>query len=234
MTPIKRIFLLGIIVFSATNFVRAQNPNFNYSLSSDSVAWSELTSQTLCNTINTVWQNQYRIPIGFSFPFAGRTFDSLNIETNGYLQFDADNYYAFTAFHSFCDKIDSNGFHSVLSYQLAGASPNRILKIQYKNAGQVDEPLATLSYQIWLHENGSIEVRVGPNSYTDVALSDTTQLVRLGLLNKNMNTPVNSFFAAGNFRQATGHTQDENHLDAEYIHAVPFPGWRYVFVPVNN
>lgn len=234
MTPFQRILLVALFSFCTPFLLRAQTPSFNYSLSSDSVAWSELTSQTLCNTINTAWNSQYRIPIGFSFPFAGRNFDSLNIETNGYLQFDADNYYAFTAFHSFRDKLDSNGFHSVLSYALSGTSPNRVLKIQYKNAGQADVPAETLSYQIWLRENGSIEVRIGPNSYTDVAMSDTSQLVRLGPLNKNMNTPVNAFFATGNFRQATGQTQDENHPEPGYMHAIPLPGWRYVFVPVNN
>lgn len=225
--------LVFFILFSLFMSSDARSQTFNYSFASDSSAWQELTSQTLLNTVDISWNSTYRVPIGFSFSYLGRTFDSVTIETNGYVVFDAESNYAFTSFNAFRDKLDNEGHHSVLSYTNTGTAPNRTLKIQYKNVAQADDPAEILSYQIWLHENGEVEVRIGPNSYGELVMSDTTQALRLGPLNKNMNTPVNSFFASGNPRAASGHTQDETHPDAGYLYAIPFVGWRYRFIPMN-
>lgn len=147
-------------------FTTARSQDFNYAIAADSVGWNELNSQTILNTNNSAWNFSYKIPIGFSFNYLGREFDSLMIETNGYLVFDNDGNYAFTAFNDFGDHIDSSGNHAVIGYELSGSAGNHILKIQYKDAGLYTHDYRMQSWQIWLKESGNIiEVHVGAGSY---------------------------------------------------------------------
>ncbi|MDQ3111045.1 MAG: hypothetical protein M3R17_14220, partial [Bacteroidota bacterium] len=72
-----------------------KSQNFDYTVSVATETWQELNSQTILNTSNTAWKFSYKIPIGFTFNYLGRNFDSLNIETNGYIVFDAEHRYSF-------------------------------------------------------------------------------------------------------------------------------------------
>lgn len=152
-----------LILFASTS---ASSQNFNYTIAADSAGWNELNSQTILNTNNSAWNFSYKIPIGFSFNYLGQAFDSLVIETNGYLVFDNEGYYAFTAFNDFGDHIDNSGNHAVIGYELSGNAGNQILKIQYKDAGLYAHDCRIQSWQIWLKENGNIvEVHVGAGNY---------------------------------------------------------------------
>src|ERR1041385_2436400 len=109
------------LFFTALFFsLSVKSQDFDYTFSKDSVSWQELNSQTILNTSNSAWNFSYKIPIGFAFNYLGRNFDSLTIETNGYLVFDNDNYYAFTSFLGMGDNVDFSGNHAVLGYELSG------------------------------------------------------------------------------------------------------------------
>jgi hypothetical protein len=239
------LFCIGLMFFGN---IDAQN--FDYSVSSDSVAWDELSSQTILNTSNSAWNISYRIPIGFSFNYLGRSFDSLTIETNGYFVFDANRNYSFISFAGFGDRVDSLGDHAVLGYELTGGSGNHILKIQFKNCGQSISALNSLSYQVWFHEaNNKIETRVGPNSYrcmveeqalsadsigrvqfTTITVSDTVQSM-IGLINMNMNSQVRAYLLTGSFLDPSGQQVDENNTELAHMVEIPRSGYRYTFTP---
>lgn len=160
---VKSICILTSLIAGMLFSTSVRSQDFNYSFAKDSVAWQELNTQTILNGGNSAWNFSYKIPIGFPFNYLGRNFDSLKIETNGYLVFDDNRNYALTAFSGFGDCIDDFGNHSVLGYELSGTSGNRILKIQFKNAGSSSQTNKHFTYQIWLRENNALEVHIGQN-----------------------------------------------------------------------
>lgn len=257
----RHLFLFLSAAFLSLS-LRSQD--FNYTATTDSVAWNELASQTILNASNSAWSFSYRIPIGFTFNYLGRNFDSLTIETNGYLVFDAERYYAFTAFNQFGDHIDSSGNHAVIGYELSGTSGNQVLKIQYKDAAEFMEDTRSQSWQIWLSENGTVEVHVGPGNYreammphayadstvtTDSILGtqttyfesvqmvykiDSSQYCRFGLLNQNMDTENRGLLLGGNAASPTSTPIDANTPGSVLIVTIPPQGYRYVFIPAHN
>lgn len=224
----RSIFILTICILST---LTARSQDFNYTVSADSVSWQELNSQTFINPADSSWKPAYRMAIGFSFEYLGRSFDSLSIETNGYLVFDNDRNYAFAAFTGFCDRIDSSGNHALIGYELSGTAGNRILKIQFKNAGSMPNETRAQSWQIWLRENGDlVELRCGNSDYA----GDSTQNCRTGLLNQNMDTANRGLFLGGSYSSPQSQPVNDTHPDTESLDTVPPQGWRYVFTPGSN
>lgn len=245
-----RIFPIVMIV-CATMSLRAQN--FNYTVTTDSVAWNELNAQAILNSNNSAWDFSYKIPIGFTFNYLGRNFDSLTIETNGYVVFDAERNYALTAFSGLGDRVDSSGNHAVLGYELTGNTGNHILKIQYKDCGDANATTETQSWQIWLKENGNVEFHVGPGTlrtnevivpgisqstqldttYTTTVL-DSTQNFRIGLLNMNMDTETRGLFIGQNPSSPITQPVTDTYPETLYLDFVPSSGYRYTFSPSNQ
>jgi hypothetical protein len=228
--------------------------NFNYTVSTTTETWQELNSQTILNANNRAWNFSYKIPVGFPFTFLGRSFDSLTIERNGYVVFDEDRNYAFTACSNLSDYANNNGAHAVLGYELSGANNNHILKIQFKNLAIGSGDSRKTSYQIWLKENGSIEFHAGPTDFRphfvcmDTTWSpavdsmiidsvftqiDSTIGWRIGLINQNMNSANNGFFIEGNPDNPFSQQTDAQHEPA-FLLAPPKCGTRYTFSPNAN
>jgi hypothetical protein len=244
--------------------ISSEAQDFNYSFAKDSMAWQELNSQTILNSDNSAWNFSYKIPIGFVFNCMGKNFDSLRIETNGYLLFDNDRDYAFTAFAGFGDRIDHSGIHSVLGYSVSGQNENHILKIQFKNVGAFVSADQFFSYQIWLYESGNkIEMHMGPGNYLytnpynhitaflselnslngfsnpenipfDSLRIDTNQIFRMGLLNTNMNGPIRGYFIIGNPSNPQGGQLNSQVINIPGLTSIPRQGMKYTFQPSAN
>ncbi len=240
--------MAGILLCTAS---KAQN--FNYTFVKDSVVWQELNSQTILNTNNSAWNFSYKIPIGFSFEYLGNEFDSLTIETNGYLVFDQDRNYALTAFLGFGDCVDATGNHSVLGYALSGTVGNRILKIQYKNTSISSNSTQFFTYQVWLKESGAAEIHIGPNDFqpalvitnnvidslttqsdTTYINPDSTQAYRIGLINMNMNSETRGLFIGGTTAAPQSQPVNDANPDPFYLVRAPSQGTRYTFTPNSN
>ena len=96
-------------------------------------------------------------------------------------------------FSDICDvaPADSTGQDvSEIRHTLEGAAPNRIFKVEYHNVGFYDEVYAMDSviaasqratYQVWLHETGTITYHYGPNTITDYALLAADAINTAGL-----------------------------------------------------
>jgi len=228
------VFLSAALLL--TGIAAAQQ--FNYNVSCDSAGtYQELTAQTLLKSGSSPWAEKYPLATGFPFSCLGRTFDSVRVERNGYLSFDADRSYAFMAFNAFSDKIDTAGNRSTLSYALSGSAPNRVLKLQFRNMGQGAAPAELLSYQIWLNENGAIEVHVGPHTYAiadSTNSSDTLMPVVIGLVNTNMDTPTRGLFLEGSTTQPGSRPVNDTYPDPAFIRSIPAQGTRYTFTPVTQ
>lgn len=252
--PILNFYRWFIPIITGMLFsLSVQAQNFDYSFAKDSVAWQELNSQTILNSNNSAWNFSYKVPIGFTFNYLGRNFDSLRIETNGYVVFDDDRNYALTAFLGFSDCVDGEGNHSVLGYELSGTNGNHILKIQFKNTSNSSLSEKHFSYQIWLKENHAVEVHIGPNDFqsgftvnttvmdsvtiqrdTTYVNADSSQSYRIGLLNMNMDTETSGFFIGGNVNSPQSLPVNENNAEPIYLMRAPSSGTRYTFTPNSN
>jgi hypothetical protein len=228
-----RYFIVCFILILSGFTARSQS--FDYSVSTDSTTWSELSSQTILNTSNSPWAVFYKIPIGFTFNYMGGSFDSLRIETNGYFVFDSDGHYTFTAFHFFVDKTDSLSNHSIIGYELSGTNGNRVLKIQFKNVGQTNTYDEFVTYQVWICEAGNkVELHMGPSTYWPDPLApvtDTDQYILVGLLNQNMDTEISGYLIYGSVLQPSV-TSISPASEFVYLQTVPKPGFRYSFQAV--
>ena len=80
---------------------------------------------------------------------------------------------------------------SEIRYTYEGVAPNRIFKVEYHNVGFYDEvyggdSVITASqratYQVWLHEAGTITYHYGPNTITDFALIAADFINTAGLI----------------------------------------------------
>jgi hypothetical protein len=224
--------LLFIFAFVLAGYGISRAQNFNYSVTTDSVAWNALNTQTILNSNNSAWNFSYKIPIGFTFSFLGRNFDSLTIETNGYIVFDSERNYALTAFSGIGDHIDSEGNHAVIGYELSGTNGNRILKIQYLNCSPNAAGDDVQSWQVWLKENGGVEVRIGMGTlrYNSTEV-DSTQQYRIGLLNMNMDTEDRGLFVSGNPSSPQAAEVNENNPETPFLTFIPASGYRYTFTP---
>lgn len=237
-------------VLAAYGITRAQD--FKYTVSTDSVAWNPLGTQTFLCGGNSEWDFAYKIPIGFTFGFCGRNFDSLTVETNGYIVFDNDRNYALTAFSGMGDRVDATGNHSLIGYELSGATGSRVLKIQYLGCGPNRNGAGAQSWQIWLRENGNVEFRIGNgtlrcNTVTTISYDeenevmdtvtvtqlDSAQTYRIGLLNMNMNTESRGLFITADPAAPTAVTVSENDPEVLPLQFLPTAGRRYVFTPSN-
>jgi hypothetical protein len=247
---IIRSVLLVITLLTAIH-VKAQN--FNYSVSTDSVSWNELNAQTLLNATDTAWMFSYRVPLGFSVNYLGRQFDSVTVETNGYVVFDHDRNYALMIFNQLGDAVDTAGQHSVIGYEHTGTVGNRIMKLQYLNCGESGNNDRVQSWQVWIHETGTIEFRIGPGTlrniqqmvtaHDSVSGLDTTYSItrvdsskrcHVGLINMNMDTEQRAQILSGSPENPQVITVTEATGDLPVLIFIPRKGYRYSFTPNSN
>ncbi|MBN4062208.1 PKD domain-containing protein [Bacteroidales bacterium AH-315-I05] len=134
--------------------------------------YTDLSGAVLLNN-NQPWDDQqYYIPIGFTFDFFDLNYDSVYV--SDYVSFDVFSTYVVDVLYAdFVDRDDVNSV-SPISYLLIGSAGNRILKIEWKNAGFYCENNGSppmndfVNVQLWLYEkDGDIEIHAGPTSVAD-------------------------------------------------------------------
>jgi hypothetical protein len=205
---------------------------FSYQLTSTSVEYSPLSEPTFISN-GSDWTNQrFKISVGFNFNFLGQNFDSLYIETNGFIVFDKKRNYSIATFKGANCKKDTNDTYSSMSYILSGNNGNKVLKIQFNNIGFVDhDPTELFSYQIWLYEqSGTVEFHTGPNN-NQLYLEDGKPTL-LGLINANQDTETKAFLATGNPASPSGTSQVQNN-GLSYLSTIPEEGRTFIFSPNN-
>lgn len=174
-----------ILMLTSTNLIQAQ-PHYNFSTFTSS--YSYLNNDTSVNN-GLVWVvTNFTLPIGFNYQFLGNsvsvatslgnTFGELDIiDTASY-----DDLRLVPMGSSIIDRaLDMRngpdegdpGSISKISYVTEGTAGDRICKIQWQNAGFLEDYLDddvsvdSVNFQIWLYEkDGAIEYRYGPGSIT--------------------------------------------------------------------
>lgn len=120
---------------------------------------------------------------------------------------------------------------SPINYSITGQAGGRILKLEWRNAGLVDDETDNdfINIQLWLYEaSGVIELRYGPSSVTnpDVFIPGTNGPL-VGIYDDN---PVNGYYLSGNPSNPT--------LGAfppfPALNSVPPDGMIYRFTPATS
>jgi len=182
----------------------------DYSFSVTTATYTDLTGATSINN-SDVWDDpEYVIPTGFNFKLYTKTLDSLYFGMgvggllSDYWDDIVDPEYLVVPFETdLIDRGDISGVTaSPMSYLLDGVAPNRILKVEWKNAGFYDEgdSLGTLNdyvnFQVWFYEgSNNIEFHYGSSQITIPSLNyegETGAII--GLSDYNV---LNSYILAG-------------------------------------
>jgi hypothetical protein len=147
---------------------------FSYTFSRTTGNYQDLTGATSLNN-NQTWDDPgYIVPMDFPFTMFGKTIDSLSYFSLGgsLMGFcGSDTVYTPIISPFEADLIDRGGWtgnsQSPLSYKVDGGVGNRILKIEWNNAGSYDDSTLNdyVNFQLWMYEGSDdIEIHFGASS----------------------------------------------------------------------
>jgi hypothetical protein len=159
----KAIFLFFLVLgFRA---VQAQT----YSLAYAEDPYQQLVNDTILS--DTQWvAKQYKIVLPFPVRISNVVVSTIYVDTDGRIRrlaTSGGNTSFRTLIWAFgnCGLRQKQNDTSRISWVLEGTSPNRIAKVQFKNAGFVGDETHTdkVNFQIWMHEDGKrVDLRFGP------------------------------------------------------------------------
>lgn len=146
-----------------------------YSMTTTMEAYQELDNPISLN-LDEVWNegSNYQIYYNFDFQIHGQTYTALNVVAGGGIHFpglgDKKLFVYHTPFGGYLlkDKGETNSI-SEINYEINGEAGQRILKIEWKNAGfvqwfEISDPTDYVDMQIWLFESDNhIEIHFGEN-----------------------------------------------------------------------
>lgn len=149
---------------------------FLYNFTQYSSAYQDVVNPDFA--VNTEWDDTTIIITNpFGNDYVGIACDSMITDLSAYLigmSKDMSSADAFILAPASADLIDrgygTGNAMSPISYVTTGTAPNRIFKMEWKNAGLYNEVAVhgtnnvSLNVQIWLHENGDVEYHYGPSS----------------------------------------------------------------------
>ncbi|GAA0872515.1 hypothetical protein GCM10009117_16620 [Gangjinia marincola] len=243
--------LLPVALITAF-LVRAQ-----YDVTVTTESYTDITGGTSLNN-GDVWDDPgFTIPIGFDFSYQGFTLSEIAINEfglGGWLSTDQQGtgtkplliaYGADIIDRGYDDTLDDGGDNSLstISYVTEGAAGNRILKIEWNNAGffseLVDDNISTdfVNLQVWFYEvNGAFQIRFGPNSVTNPTQSydglGGPNIELIPLYNLDAEIPIGTGIAlTGDPVNPTVVTS--NDIELNFISGTVPNGTVYTFTPDN-
>lgn len=123
------------------------NPGFSFQMGTQNFSTFFVFQDIICNQNPDTFSGLFSILTAFNTDLIDRAYDDNEGEAGGV---------------------------SPISYKIEGVSPNRILKLEWKNVGFYDEKIINdttndfANFQVWLYETTHIiEYRYGPNSITN-------------------------------------------------------------------
>lgn len=161
----KKLFILILTTLLQASVASAQT----YTVATDTITYSQLVDDIVIS--DSGWVGQY-YPILLPFPvkISNLTLNQLYVGTDGglarklnsggYIYYD----YLLSAMGN-CALRQKVGDTSHISFVTEGTTPNRIVKIQFRNAGFVGDETQSdkINFQLWLYESGKkYELIYGP------------------------------------------------------------------------
>lgn len=171
-------YLYTIILLSITSLFLNAQELLPYQFSVEEFEYNDLENP-ISLTNGQLWDDpNFTVPLGFDFEYLGQTVRTLSSNENltgamllaGIGSSNGIN----MIIPYFSDLRDrgalTNKSISEINYEIVGDSPNKIAKIEWKNAGFYDEieeffeSTSFVNLQVWVYEGtNTIEIRFGPN-----------------------------------------------------------------------
>jgi hypothetical protein len=161
--------LITILLTGAFSRVHAQSYAFSHSTGT----YTDLSNATLLSS--QYWDDFSVYPSATPFPINcfGASFDSIWIMA-GFVGFTYDPNTGFgnyeIGYYEYTELTDNSTNTATISKETSGSQPNRIFKIQVKDASFYGNTAGTdyTNVQLWFYEtSGVIEIHCGPNSIVD-------------------------------------------------------------------
>lgn len=159
---LSMVLLLMCVVFTSN----AQNMKYEYT--TGTTAFTPITGASGFTLLGTTpLDDGYSAPvaIGFQFSYAGATYDSFQVSTNGFIRLGegltnatASNALAGTLRRIIAPLWDdlSVADSASLTYVLTGSAPNRVLTVEWRNVKWIySATTANAEFQLKLYENGN-------------------------------------------------------------------------------
>jgi len=167
----KNTFIFTAILI----FFVSQMQGQTYTLAFSTQAYSPLQNDTILS--DTAWVGKlYPISLPFSVRISSGIIRSIFVSSDGQIMRKLTQG-SFTSYRSLiygfgnCGLRQKLGDTSQISFITEGETPNRITKIQFKNAGFVGDESHSdkINFQVWLHESGRLyELRFGPKTVVPI------------------------------------------------------------------
>ncbi len=204
----RHVYFSGIIVmlFALTQGSIAQS--YIFSLQQDT--YENLDNPTSL-TGGEYWDDFsfFNIPLDdFTFSFYGNSYDTLWIGSGsvsftislagGFTDFSGQEIAPFGTYGALRERNNEPPHVSPINYSITGQAGGRILKLEWRNAGLVDDETENdfMNIQLWLYEaSGVVELRYGPSSVTnpDVFIPGANGPL-VGMYDDN---PANGYYLSG-------------------------------------
>lgn len=170
----KKIYTSLLILLLITTSTKAQVAALPFSPGLD--VFNPITG-TIIDTPNADDVYYNNIPVGFDFNFAGNSFDTMKISTNGFISFNLSttgllfsalaNANSSLIIAPFSADLIHHSANASLQYATIGTAPNRVCIIQWLHYSYFGNQ-GDLSFQIMLHETTNcIKFIYDANSYNN-------------------------------------------------------------------
>lgn len=194
----KKLILLFTAIFCLSN-LKAQ-----YNFTNTTGTFTPLTAGTNMAAGFSWDDDEFNIPVGFTFYAYGKGYDSVVVESNGSLflhnGLTYNTIYAVNdtipAFAGNTDDLLDRGSSPIL-YQVSGSAGSRVLTVEFRNAGYYDDGGVNdfVNFQFKLFEGtGTIEIHYGPTSVPAGTYYATVGLSQVNFMN---GTQLNPQFLSG-------------------------------------
>ncbi len=169
----SQTYFILLVVFVCSTVFKAQTgitlgtPSLNRTVESY-FPFTDGFTQTLTNRSNLV-----EVPLGFPINFNGKVINSVYCGANGYLTYDR----AFEAQRIYaCHvNINSNSLESRVCFKTESSLKGPVCKIQWETTGSS----VYAHSQLWLYENGLVEIHIGKITIPLVA-ENNSRIMSLG------------------------------------------------------
>lgn len=158
----KKILFLCLVLAISTTSLFAQN---YYRFELDSSTYTRLNGATVVDSFLADDLRVIQIDLGFDFNYYGQTFSKI-ISYDAYFYFNPASFEVLMPYYTFYQKKRIASF-SGLRYRTDQTPNGKIFKAEIANVDVLGVPplndTDSISFQMWLYENGTIEVHFGPS-----------------------------------------------------------------------
>lgn len=158
----KKILFLCLVLAISTTSLFAQN---YYRFELDSSTYTRLNGATVVDSFLADDLQDIQIDLGFDFNYYGQTFSKI-ISYDAYFYFNPASFEVLMPYYTYYQKKRVASF-SGLRYRTDQTPNGKIFKAEIANVDVLGVPplndTDSISFQMWLYENGTIEVHFGPS-----------------------------------------------------------------------